>query len=167
MIKTKTLKSLEENSKYQKFKKDKLVQISKQISLLTDKKTYLVDKINELMDETNPKKLDKILQSIIALKKNVNISAKMKKFDILLAKSQETFRKNTILLNNHLRTSFIDIFIKSGLNYLIEKNSILVLDNNFTDKDIKNIKEALREEGFTILSPTSYKNIKGKGNMLV
>lgn len=167
LIKIKNNEILETYLNYKRQKEKSISSLDNQVQKLRQEKGYLIERINSLLQVNDPSQLDTIIEEIKLLKASSQHKNQIQTSEMILKKNEAELERQITRLSTYLRNNFIKVFHQAGLSYLLEKNTILVLDESFTDEKIQEIREEFRSMEFTPVSAVAAKNVKTPGHILI
>ena len=153
---------------FENLKNNAISKLSNEIEELSNTKVQVRNTIQSIVNG-NVKDIDKTIKEIELLKNTLKKNTIVKELQLTLNKIDTEIKDYLKELNNITRTDLYKIFTDSNLQYLQEKNTIVIYDNKYDSKAITKIKESFKDWEFKITSLAKFRNIdfkNDKGNVL-
>ena len=155
-------------STFKKIKNHSILKLSNEIENLSNTKIQVKDTIQSIING-NIKNIDKTIMEIELLKDKLKKNTIIKELQWTLNTIDTEIKNYLKILNKIARTDLYKLFSDSHLQYLQEKNTIVIYDNKYDSKDITKIKESFKDWEFKITSLAKFRDIdfkNDKGNIL-
>jgi len=137
------------------------------LSELKEEKDFLLNKMLSFTKLTKEEDIQKAAEELIHIRENNKVQELLTKAQDKIRLYKEKYNDMNKSMGEYLHMNFLSLYHTAQLGYLAEKNTILILDDKFSQEAIKKIKEGLREEEYKIVTPQGASSISGTGNILL
>lgn len=149
-------------------------EITEVMSDLSQFKNLLKENLQTLFDDENNIKtlsstyIEKLSHLILIYKNNEKYEEILSRQKTLLTKVNNLFEDYLNLISQLAYSSMTKIFNDSHLNYLFDKNTVIIYDEKHSSDQIKEFKSFIKEnENSKLVSLDTYKELKGTWNVLI
>jgi len=150
-------------SQFENLKEKSIWKLTEEIESLANTKIKIKDTLEKIIS-WNIENLDLTIFEIENLKNSLKNNTIITQLRETLNNIENEIAKYLTELNNITRTDLHKIFTDSNLQYLQEKNTIVIYDNKYDSKLITSIKEKFKEDEFKITSLTKFRDLDFKND---